>query len=173
MARAARRGRYRELSEAGAILCVMSDVRTAAVVLDGFLAARAASTATTSTELDREVVGWLRDSLEARDLGQIDDLTAYLLSHSTGRLPTDRELEAVLTVVEGIPDFFRVWLPERVGAAPDQVAHAAIVVRLLARWLLARQLVDVHICEHLARFTSVYESLAETPIESGRAPARG
>lgn len=149
----------------------MAGVPTATKVLDGFLAARAASVVPAALAADREVVGWLRACVSARGLEPIDDLTAYLLSHSTGRLPTGPELAAVLAVVEAIPDFFAAYLPGTVGASPAQVAHAALVVRLLGRWLLARGLVDTDICEHLARYTSLYDDEAGT-ARSRVAPAR-
>lgn len=135
----------------------MAGVPTATKVLDGFLAARAASVVPAALAADREVVGWLCASVSARGVEPIDDLTAYLLSHSTGRLPTDRELAAVLAVVEAIPDFFSAYLPGTVGASPAQVTHAAHVVRLLGRWLLARRLVDADIYAHLACYTSLYD----------------
>lgn len=136
----------------------MTGVRTATVVLEGFLAARSASVPPSALDRDREVVGWLRDCVEARGVERIDDLTAYLLSHSTGRLPTDRELGAALAVVECIPEFFRDWLPVTVRASPDQLGDAAHMVRLFGRWLLARRLVDEGVCEHLARYTRLYDS---------------
>ena len=139
----------------------MGGAPTATKVLDGFLAARAASAVPAALAADREVIGWLRDCVYARGVEPIDDLTAYLLSHSTGRLPTDRELAAVLAVVEAIPDFLSAYLPGTVGASHAQVAHAALVVRLLGRWLLARQLVDADICEHLARYTSPYDGAGD------------
>lgn len=145
------------MSDPGVILDGMTGARIPTVVLDGFLAARAASVAPSAVDRDREVVAWLRDCIEARGVEPIDDLTAYLLSHSTGRLPTERELAAVLSVVECIPEFFRGWLPAAAGASPDQLADAALMVRLLGRWLLARRLVDEDVCEHLARYTSLYD----------------
>jgi len=63
----------------------MAHVPTATKVLDGFLAARAASVAPPTVDRDREVVGWLFDCVQARGVEPIDDLTAYLLSHTAVR----------------------------------------------------------------------------------------
>lgn len=160
------------MSEPGATLGVMAHVPTATKVLDGFLAARAASVAPPTVDRDREVVGWLFDCVQARGVEPIDDLTAYLLSHSTGRLPTDRERTAVLSVVECILEFFDAWLPAAVGASPTQLAHASLVVQGLGRWLRVRELVDDDVCEHLARYTSQYESVA-VPVEATATLGRG
>jgi len=147
----------------------MTERPTATIVLDGFLAAWGA--ASSLPDEDRVVVAWLREFLETLGLEPIDDLTAYLLSHSTGRLPTDRELGAALTVVEVIPEFFTGWLSRVVGAKPEQMHNAARVVSLLGCWLLARRLVDQDVCEHVTHLTSVYDEEGWT--EGRVSPGRG
>jgi hypothetical protein len=135
----------------------MTNAPTATLVIDRFLAARAASVAPRTYERDCEAIGWFREFVEARGMSPIDDLTARRLARGTGRAPTAYELDAVLGLVAGVTEFFGAWLPATMQATRGQTAMAAIVIRLFGRWLLERGLVDDDVVDSLARFTQLYD----------------
>lgn len=135
----------------------MTNAPTATMVIDRFLAARAATVAPRTYERDYEAIWWFRDFVDTRGMPPVDELTAYRLSHETGRVPSGFELDAVLCLVEGVTDFFANWLSDEVHATPGQIAMAAIVMRAFGRWLLDRGLVDEDVADSLARFTQHYD----------------
>ena len=140
----------------------MTNAATATAVIDRFLACRAASVAASTYERDAEAIGWFRAFADARELPALDEFTAYRLSRETGRAPSEYELDAVLTLVEGVSEFFSTWLPEAISASRVQTSMAAIVVRIFGRWLFERDLVDEDVADSLARFTKLYDHAPPT-----------
>lgn len=134
----------------------MTNAPTATVVIERFLSARGPTVAPRTYDRDCEAMSRFREFADALPLPTIDELTARRLSRETGRSPSELELEAVLGLVEGIPDFFGAWLPTR-RASPGQVAMTAIVIRIFGRWLLEHGLVDDDVAESLARYTQLYD----------------
>ncbi len=130
----------------------MSNAPTATKVLDGFLAARAASASDAELVCCREVVGSFRTYVESCGAAPVDDLTARRLTHDAGREPTEHELAAVLSVIGHVTGFF-----ERQTSNGSDLADAADVVRDLAGWLVQRRLVDEDVAEHLGRYTHLYD----------------
>jgi hypothetical protein len=130
----------------------MSSAPTATKVLDGFLAARAATTPDAKLACRHEVVDSFRTYVETRGAAPVDDLTARRLTRDAGREPTEHELAAVLSVIELVPGFF-----ESQTSKGLDLADAADVVRDLAGWLVQRRLVDEDVAEHLGRYTHLYD----------------
>ena len=134
----------------------MAGAATATRVLDGFLAARASNASEARFARCCEVVGAFRTYVEGCGPTSIDDLTAYRLTHDTGREPTEHELAAVLAVIEHVTGFFESISAGGADASTD-CAEAADVVRELAGWLTQRRLVDADVAEHLDRYTHLYD----------------
>ena len=140
----------------------MASAPTVTKVLDGFLAARAATASETGLDRCRSVVGCLRSYVEAQGAATVDDLTAYRLTHDAGREPTEHEFAAVLAVIEHVTGFFQGLSangPDAHATATPAIdcADAADVVREFADWLVQRRLVDDDVADHLARYTHLYD----------------
>jgi hypothetical protein len=129
----------------------------AAVVLDRFLAARSAVIGEAIRERDASPLGWFLDHLDAAGQPAVDDLTIRRLGRPPVGSPAPREVDAVLAIVEAIPDFFASWLPENVRASAGETAMAAVTLRSLVRWLAEQELIDADVAECADRFVRYFD----------------
>jgi hypothetical protein len=135
-------------------------VSAAAVVLDRFLVARSAVIGDTIRERDETPLAWFGDHLAALGEPMVDELTARRLGRASTTGPSPREVDAVLAMVEAIPDFFATTLPEVVRASRGETAMAAVTLRSLVRWLAEQDLIDVDVAECADRFLRCFDRAA-------------
>jgi hypothetical protein len=111
----------------------------------------------TIRERDAEPLTWYQNHLVVVGEPRVDELTARRLARGSATGPSPREVDAVLAMVEAIPDFFATTLPEVLRASRGETAMAAVTLRSLVRWLGEQELIDGDVAECADRFLRCFD----------------